>query len=165
MCAAAKLSRPSAKILAEIEVVWRSQGVDGSHAARPERQLLRQTHAGRIELCRAARPSRPDRRSADAFALPPPIRRICRPSLTEAFATLENLCEHLHLPVQSGSDTVLARMRRGYTRRGILRTGSQRLRERLSGRGAQHRYHRRLSRAKPTREFAETLELLRAAGV
>jgi tRNA-2-methylthio-N6-dimethylallyladenosine synthase len=36
--------------------------------------------------------------------------------LIEAFATLENLCEHLHLPVQSGADTVLSRMRRGYTR-------------------------------------------------
>ncbi len=38
------------------------------------------------------------------------------PELIEAFATLEKLCEHLHLPVQSGSDAVLARMRRGYTR-------------------------------------------------
>jgi tRNA-2-methylthio-N6-dimethylallyladenosine synthase len=38
------------------------------------------------------------------------------PELTDAFATLQNLCEHLHLPVQSGADTVLARMRRGYTR-------------------------------------------------
>ena len=36
------------------------------------------------------------------------------PELIEAFATLEKLCEHLHLPVQSGSDSVLARMRRGY---------------------------------------------------
>ena len=36
--------------------------------------------------------------------------------LIEAYATLEKLCEHLHLPVQSGSDTVLHRMRRGYTR-------------------------------------------------
>jgi tRNA-2-methylthio-N6-dimethylallyladenosine synthase len=39
------------------------------------------------------------------------------PELTEAFAALPRLCEHLHLPVQSGSDTVLARMRRGYTRK------------------------------------------------
>ena len=36
--------------------------------------------------------------------------------LIEAYATLEKLCEHLHLPVQSGSDSVLDRMRRGYTR-------------------------------------------------
>jgi tRNA-2-methylthio-N6-dimethylallyladenosine synthase len=39
------------------------------------------------------------------------------PELIEAYARLEKLCHHLHLPVQSGSDTVLARMRRGYTRR------------------------------------------------
>jgi len=38
------------------------------------------------------------------------------PELIEAFATCRHLCEHLHLPVQSGSDSVLARMRRGYTR-------------------------------------------------
>ena len=38
------------------------------------------------------------------------------PELIEGFATLQNLCEHLHLPVQSGADTVLARMRRGYAK-------------------------------------------------
>lgn len=37
------------------------------------------------------------------------------PELIEAYASLKKLCEHLHLPVQSGSDTVLVRMRRGYT--------------------------------------------------
>ena len=37
------------------------------------------------------------------------------PALIEAYATLGKLCEHLHLPVQSGADSVLARMRRGYT--------------------------------------------------
>jgi tRNA-2-methylthio-N6-dimethylallyladenosine synthase len=37
------------------------------------------------------------------------------PELIDAFASLEHLCEHLHLPVQSGSDDVLTRMRRGYT--------------------------------------------------
>ncbi len=39
------------------------------------------------------------------------------PELIDAFATLEHLCEQLHLPVQSGSDSVLHRMRRGYTLR------------------------------------------------
>jgi tRNA-2-methylthio-N6-dimethylallyladenosine synthase len=42
------------------------------------------------------------------------------PELIEAFATLDKLCEHLHLPVQSGSDSVLTRMRRGYTRNEYL---------------------------------------------
>ncbi|HUC99113.1 MAG TPA: tRNA (N6-isopentenyl adenosine(37)-C2)-methylthiotransferase MiaB [Candidatus Polarisedimenticolaceae bacterium] len=37
-------------------------------------------------------------------------------ALIEAYATLDKVCEHLHLPVQSGSDSVLLRMRRGYTR-------------------------------------------------
>ena len=53
----------------------------------------------------------------------PGIRRIrfttshpqdLSPELVDAFVRLDNLCEHLHLPLQSGSDAVLARMRRGY---------------------------------------------------
>jgi tRNA-2-methylthio-N6-dimethylallyladenosine synthase len=35
--------------------------------------------------------------------------------LIGALAELPSVCEHLHLPVQSGSDGVLAAMRRGYT--------------------------------------------------
>jgi tRNA-2-methylthio-N6-dimethylallyladenosine synthase len=35
--------------------------------------------------------------------------------LIAAMAQLPTVCEHLHLPVQSGSDRVLAAMRRGYT--------------------------------------------------
>jgi tRNA-2-methylthio-N6-dimethylallyladenosine synthase len=36
-------------------------------------------------------------------------------SLIEAFAAVPKLADHLHLPVQSGSDRVLAAMKRGYT--------------------------------------------------
>jgi tRNA-2-methylthio-N6-dimethylallyladenosine synthase len=42
------------------------------------------------------------------------------PELIEVYATLDKLCEHLHLPVQAGSDSVLRRMRRGYTRKEYL---------------------------------------------
>ncbi|MEE8574397.1 MAG: tRNA (N6-isopentenyl adenosine(37)-C2)-methylthiotransferase MiaB [Thermodesulfobacteriota bacterium] len=35
--------------------------------------------------------------------------------LIELFAVEEKLCRHLHLPMQSGSDRVLAMMKRGYT--------------------------------------------------
>jgi len=36
-------------------------------------------------------------------------------SLVEAYASLPKLANHLHLPVQSGSDRILALMKRGYT--------------------------------------------------
>jgi tRNA-2-methylthio-N6-dimethylallyladenosine synthase len=35
--------------------------------------------------------------------------------LMRCFAEVEALCDHIHLPVQSGSDTILGRMNRGYT--------------------------------------------------
>jgi len=80
------------------------------------------------------------------------------PELIEAFATLDKLCEHLHLPVQSGSDSVLARMRRGYTRDEYLRR-IEGLRERCP--------EISLSTdiivgfpGETEREFGETLELL-----
>lgn len=34
----------------------------------------------------------------------------------DVMATYENICKNIHLPVQSGSDLVLERMKRGYTR-------------------------------------------------
>jgi tRNA-2-methylthio-N6-dimethylallyladenosine synthase len=36
-------------------------------------------------------------------------------SLVEAYASVPQLANHLHLPVQSGSDRILALMKRGYT--------------------------------------------------
>lgn len=40
--------------------------------------------------------------------------------LIAAFARLEKLCHHIHLPVQSGSDRILKRMNRHYTRERYL---------------------------------------------
>ncbi|MFM7069872.1 MAG: MiaB/RimO family radical SAM methylthiotransferase [Actinomycetes bacterium] len=54
----------------------------------------------------------------------PGIRRVrwtsphpkdLRPETIEAMADTDAVCEHIHLPLQSGSDTVLAAMHRGYT--------------------------------------------------
>lgn len=42
------------------------------------------------------------------------------PELIQALADLPSLCEHLHLPVQSGSTPILARMARTYTREEYL---------------------------------------------
>jgi tRNA-2-methylthio-N6-dimethylallyladenosine synthase len=38
------------------------------------------------------------------------------PDVIEAMATCENVCEHIHFPLQSGSDAVLKRMNRSYRR-------------------------------------------------
>jgi len=46
--------------------------------------------------------------------------RDLSPELIKAFGELGSLCEHLHLPVQSGANRVLARMNRGYTREHYL---------------------------------------------
>ena len=40
--------------------------------------------------------------------------------LIACFADLPKLCSHIHLPAQAGSDTVLARMNRSYTRKEYL---------------------------------------------
>jgi tRNA-2-methylthio-N6-dimethylallyladenosine synthase len=54
----------------------------------------------------------------------PGIRRVrytsphpkdLRPETVAAMAEVDTVCEHLHLPLQSGSDRVLAAMHRGYT--------------------------------------------------
>ncbi len=41
-------------------------------------------------------------------------------ALIEVMARPNQVCEHLHLPVQSGSDRILAAMRRGYDRQGYV---------------------------------------------
>lgn len=54
--------------------------------------------------------------------------------LIDAMAECEKVCHYLHLPVQSGSSRVLARMNRGYTREHYLQL-VQKLRARVPGIG------------------------------
>jgi tRNA-2-methylthio-N6-dimethylallyladenosine synthase len=44
-----------------------------------------------------------------------PHPKDLRPETIAAMAECDHVCEHLHLPLQSGSDRTLARMHRGYT--------------------------------------------------
>jgi len=44
-----------------------------------------------------------------------PHPKDLRPETIEAMAECATVCEHLHLPLQAGSDRTLARMHRGYT--------------------------------------------------
>jgi tRNA-2-methylthio-N6-dimethylallyladenosine synthase len=54
-----------------------------------------------------------------------PHPKDLRPETIDAMASTPTVCEHLHLPLQSGSDSVLAAMHRGYTAERYL----ERLRE------------------------------------
>src|SRR5207253_3363013 len=49
-----------------------------------------------------------------------PHPKDLRPETIRAMAEEPAICEHLHLPLQSGSDRVLAAMHRGYTARRYL---------------------------------------------
>jgi tRNA-2-methylthio-N6-dimethylallyladenosine synthase len=51
----------------------------------------------------------------DRIRFTSPHPRGMKPDLIGCYGRLEKLCEHLHLPVQSGSDRILKRMGRGYT--------------------------------------------------
>jgi tRNA-2-methylthio-N6-dimethylallyladenosine synthase len=122
-----ELSRPSANIITEIEalvekgvieVMLLGQNVNSYGKLTPGELSFAQL-LGRIDAIDGLKRIR--------FTTSHP--QDLSPELTDAFATLENLCEHLHLPVQSGADTVLARMRRGYTRGEYLER-IERLRER-----------------------------------
>ena len=122
-----ELSRPSAKIIAEVEslvangvveIMLLGQNVN-SYGKLTTGELSFAELLGRINTV--------DGLERIRFTTSHP--QDLSPELIEAFAGLDKLCEHLHLPVQSGSDTVLARMRRGYTRREYLQR-IQQLRER-----------------------------------
>ncbi|MCL2105067.1 MAG: tRNA (N6-isopentenyl adenosine(37)-C2)-methylthiotransferase MiaB [Kiritimatiellaeota bacterium] len=80
-------------------------------------------------------------RLLEAVAAIPGIIRIrftsghpsgCTEELVRAMRLFPNICRHLHLPVQSGSDRILNRMRRGYTRADYL-AAAHRLRGGMPG--------------------------------
>ena len=93
-----------------------------------------------------------------ACATPPAIRATWTTSLIAAHRDLPALMPYLHLPVQSGSDRVLAAMNRRHTRADYL------ARDRAPARGAARhrallRFHRRLS-GRDRGRFRDTLQLV-----
>jgi tRNA-2-methylthio-N6-dimethylallyladenosine synthase len=152
-----EVSRPSAKIIAEVTSLA-SRGVTEVMLLGQNVNSYGKTMPGEISFAELlARVNEIDGIRRIRFTTSHP--QDLSPELTEAFATLENLCEHLHLPVQSGADSVLARMRRGYTMKEYL----GRL-DRLSERCPDIALSTDIIVGFPgetEREFATTLELLK----
>ena len=65
--------------------------------------------------------------------------------LISTLARTPAVCEHLHVPLQSGSDTVLSAMGRKYTAEQYARADRRRA-PRHPGAGRDHRRHRRIPR-------------------
>lgn len=113
-----EVSRPSEKILVEIESLVR-QGVKEVMLLGQNVNSYGKTSTGEIGFSKLlAGVDAIEGLSRIRFTTSHP--QDLSPELVEAYATLAKLCQHLHLPVQSGSDSVLLRMRRGYTRREYL---------------------------------------------
>ena len=130
----------------------RARGRGRGHAARAERQHLRPRRDGAGssaplfgELLRQVERSRASGASGSQ-----PHPHDFTPDVIEAMAETPAVCEHIHFPLQSGSDRVLKAMRRSYRRDRYLGwlerdpDGDPR-RRRL------HRRHRRASPARPRR--------------
>ncbi len=103
-----EVSRPSSSIISEIrelahqgykEVTLLGQNVNSYRSDIGFVELLRQIDAINLNRVRFVT-SHPRDLSVD---------------LINAIAEMKSLCEHIHLPIQSGSDSVLKSMNRGYT--------------------------------------------------
>ncbi len=108
-------SRPVADVLAEVEELL--------HRSYREVTLLGQTVNAYGKSLRPRTTFAALLRKVDALAggdlrirFTSPHPREVTPDLYAAMAECRGVCEHAHLPVQSGSDRVLTRMRRLYTR-------------------------------------------------
>jgi len=75
----------------------------------------------------------------------PRIPLASRDDLIDAIARLPKVAEHIHLPLQSGSNRILKAMRRAYTAEQYVDL-VRRIRHARRGYRDYHRYHRGISR-------------------
>lgn len=114
-----EVSRPSVEILKEIQVLS-SRGVKevtllgqnvNSYGKKTQGELTF------VQLLRAIQGVAGIERIRFTTSHPKDLS----PDLVAAFGKLSKLCEHIHLPFQSGSNRILERMNRGYRREEYLR--------------------------------------------
>ena len=89
-------------------------------AAGPERQLLRPRRCGRGRRSRSCCTRSTRIEGLDRIRYTSPHPSDMKEDVVRAHAELASVCEHIHLPLQSGSSRVLKRMRRTYSRERFL---------------------------------------------
>lgn len=112
-------SRPAGEILGEVERL-RTEGFKEVHLIGQNVNSYRPKTAKGLEDFRGATPFSRLLRAVAATGMPrikftTSFPRDFHPDIVSAIEEHENLCDWVHLPVQSGSDRVLRAMRRGHT--------------------------------------------------
>jgi tRNA-2-methylthio-N6-dimethylallyladenosine synthase len=109
-----EVSRPSGDILAEVEA-WVSRGVKEILLLGQNVNSYGRNRPGELSFPQLlARLQEIPGLERIRFTTSHP--KDLSPELMDCFGRLPSLCEHIHLPVQAGSDRVLKRMNRRYTR-------------------------------------------------
>src|SRR5690348_496317 len=115
-----EVSRPASELVAEVEALAadgvREVTLLGQNVNSYGRDLARERRMTFAELL--ARVDAVD--GIDRIRYTSPHPKDMREDVIRAHAELPALCEHIHLPLQSGSSAVLKRMRRTYTRERYL---------------------------------------------
>ena len=115
-----EISRPSQDIIAEVEALV-AQGVREVTLLGQNVNSYGNKESGEISFAQLVRKvAAIEGLSRLRFTTSHP--KDLSDELIACFADLENLCHHLHLPVQCGSNEILCQMNRGYTREDYLAT-------------------------------------------
>ncbi len=115
-----EVSRPAGELVAEVERLAqdgvREVTLLGQNVNSYGRDLIAADHATFAQLL-----ARIDAiEGIDRIRYTSPHPKDMREDVIRAHSELSSLCEHIHLPLQSGSSSVLKRMRRTYTRERYL---------------------------------------------
>ncbi len=115
-----EVSRPARELVAEVEALAadgvREVNLLGQNVNSYGRDLPREQRVTFAELLGAIDAID----GIDRIRYTSPHPKDMREDVIRAHAELPSLCEHIHLPLQSGSSRVLKRMRRTYTRERYL---------------------------------------------
>ena len=147
-----EISRPFGELVAEVERLAADGVVEvtllGQNVNSYGRDLTPSADAGSFAELARRRRCRRLLAGVDGIrgsATPAPTRRTCAPRPSRPWPTNPAVCPHLHLPLQSGSDRVLAAMHRGYTAERYLERLAA-ARAAIDRPGRHHRPHRRVPR-------------------